>query len=77
MRVRAAAALLGFTVATQLPSAGCSNAQLQGVTATPPEADHKLSVSGQFCTQLPDPSQFPARILFVVDISGSMAVSDP
>jgi uncharacterized protein YegL len=26
---------------------------------------------------LPDPAQFPVRILFVVDISGSMAVSDP
>ncbi len=77
MRIGAAATLLGITVATQLPSTGCTDAQLQGVVATPAEADNKLTMSGEFCTQIPDPSQFPARILFVVDISGSMAISDP
>jgi uncharacterized protein YegL len=77
MRIGGAVALLAVVVATQLPSAGCTNAQLQGVTATPAESDHMLSMSGEFCTQIPDPSQFPARILFVVDISGSMAISDP
>ena len=35
MRIRAAAALLGFTVATQLPSTGCTDAQLQGVVGNP------------------------------------------
>jgi hypothetical protein len=77
MRIRGAAALLGIAVATQLASAGCTDAQLQGVVKTTSPADNKLTVSGEFCTQPPDPSQFPVRILFVVDISGSMAVSDP
>jgi len=77
MRIRGAAALLGIAVATQLASAGCTDAQLQGVVKTTIPADNKLSLSGEFCTQPPDPSQFPVRILFVVDISGSMAISDP
>src|SRR5262249_21303400 len=29
------------------------------------------------CTSLPDPSGFPVKIVFVVDQSGSMCISDP
>jgi hypothetical protein len=56
---------------------GCTNADLEAVPATVQPVDDKLSLTGQFCTGEPDPWQFPVRILFVVDISGSMAVSDP
>jgi hypothetical protein len=77
MRIPAAAAFVVLAAATQLPSAGCTDAQLQGVVATVNAPDNKLTVSGEFCTQIPDPAQFPVRILFVVDISGSMAISDP
>jgi uncharacterized protein YegL len=56
---------------------GCTNADLQEAPAQPRSADDKISLSGQFCTGVPDPAEFPVRILFVVDISGSMAVSDP
>ncbi|HEX7597177.1 MAG TPA: VWA domain-containing protein, partial [Polyangia bacterium] len=34
-------------------------------------------VRGQFCTEEPKPAEFPVRILFVVDISQSMNVTDP
>lgn len=77
MRIPAAAAFVVLTVAALLSSAGCTDAQLQGVVATVNAPDNKLTVSGEFCTQIPDPAQFPVRILFIVDISGSMAVSDP
>lgn len=74
MRFRILAPVLSGCVAAII---GCTNADLTPAPATVPSLDDKISVSGQFCTGVPDPSQFPVRILFVVDISGSMAVSDP
>jgi len=72
LRSRSRFTLLALTVAL-----GCTNADLEQVPTVAQPADDKLSVSGQFCTGQPDPWQFPVRVLFVVDISGSMAVSDP
>jgi uncharacterized protein YegL len=56
---------------------GCTNADLEAAPIGSKILDDKLQLSGQFCTGVPDPSQFPVRILFVVDISGSMVISDP
>ena len=65
-----------FILAATL-AVGCTDAQLDRAPAAVQPRDDKFSVSGQFCTGLPDPSEFPVRILFIVDISGSMAISDP
>jgi len=39
--------------------------------------DDRLTLRGQFCTEAPQPEEFPVRILFIVDISQSMNVTDP
>jgi len=56
---------------------GCTDADLESAPVGSVVLDDKLQVTGQFCTGLPDPAQFPVRILFMSDTSGSMAVSDP
>ncbi len=42
-----------------------------------PTLDNHLTLTGRICTQPPDPSGFPVKVLFVVDQSGSMCISDP
>lgn len=69
MRGRGVFLLLGLVA--------CSEASLEQVAAKPPVRDDRLTVHGQFCTEVPSPTEFPVRILFVVDISQSMNVTDP
>src|SRR5580700_10491991 len=64
-------------VAAVLAVVACTDAQLELAPSAPLALNDAFTVTGQFCTGVPDPSQFPVRILFVVDISGSMAISDP
>jgi hypothetical protein len=55
----------------------CSQASLYPVEPQPEVRDDRLTVHGQFCTEAPNPAEFPVRILFIVDISQSMNVTDP
>ena len=55
----------------------CTDADLERVPPSARVLNDKFSVTGQFCTGVPDPAEFPVRILFVVDVSGSMSISDP
>jgi hypothetical protein len=55
----------------------CSNASLYPATQQPAVRDDRLTIHGQFCTEAPQPAEFPVRILFIVDISQSMNVTDP
>ena len=55
----------------------CSNAALQPLAKDSAEVDDRLTVSGRVCTRAPDPNGFPVKVLFIVDKSGSMCVSDP
>jgi uncharacterized protein YegL len=55
----------------------CTDAQLERAPSAAQVLNDKFTVTGEFCTGVPDPSQFPVRILFIVDVSGSMAISDP
>jgi uncharacterized protein YegL len=67
-----------MVVAAALAAAACTTTDLEKAPpAVAPPLNDKLTVTGEFCTGLPDPAQFPVRILFVADISGSMSVSDP
>jgi hypothetical protein len=43
----------------------------------PPPVDNLVSVKGSFCTESPLAVEFPAKILFVVDVSQSMSQTDP
>jgi hypothetical protein len=55
----------------------CSEASLYPIETKTKVRDDRITVRGQFCTDLPSPAEFPVRILFIVDISQSMNVTDP
>jgi len=67
----------GLRVLFVLGLAACSEASLYQVEPKPQVRDDRLTVHGQFCTEVPSPTEFPVRILFIVDISQSMNVTDP
>jgi hypothetical protein len=70
--MRRGAALFGLALAA------CTSAALERPEVQlPPARDDKLSLSGTFCTDVPRPVEFPLRVLFVVDVSQSMNVTDP
>ncbi|MBN2498574.1 MAG: VWA domain-containing protein [Deltaproteobacteria bacterium] len=41
------------------------------------QLDNKLLVRGEFCTEHPDEMSFPVKILFMIDCSSSMNITDP
>jgi hypothetical protein len=41
------------------------------------QQDNKLTVKGEFCTEHPDEMAFPVKIMFIIDSSQSMNVTDP
>lgn len=56
----------------------CTDVTLKTVEqGPPPPRDDKLAVEGSFCTDEPTPLEFPLRVLFIVDTSQSMNVTDP
>ena len=66
-----------LTVLLVLGLAACSEASLYPVGQKAKVRDDRLTVHGQFCSEVPSPTEFPVRILFIVDISQSMNVTDP
>jgi len=68
---------LGLVAAVVTLAAACSDTDLQRVEPTPGFLDDKVSVSGGLCTRSPESLVFPLRVLFVVDTSESMRVTDP
>ena len=42
-----------------------------------PNIPNKVTISGTVCTDDPAQRQFPVKVMFIVDTSGSMADSDP
>ena len=61
-----------------LAVAGCTDAQL-GVPAPPPltALDDRLAITGTYCTQPAAAANFPVKIVFLIDLSGSMCYTDP
>jgi hypothetical protein len=55
----------------------CSNTFLEPLPKDSTNVDDLLTLSGRVCTQVSDPNQFPVKVLFIVDQSGSMCISDP
>ncbi len=56
----------------------CSRTELEPVPPEPPPPrDDRLAVEGRLCTSPPGSRRFPLRVLFVVDASESMEVTDP
>lgn len=56
--------------------AGCTDALLQPVAVEETALDDRLSIRGKVCTGTPSPANFPVKVVFLVDKSGSMCVSD-
>ncbi len=73
--VHALRALAVFAVVA--PLASCSDALLEPRPIERQSVDDGLTLSGRVCTAPPDPSGFPVKVVFVIDQSGSMCVSDP
>ncbi len=55
----------------------CADAFIEKKSKEAVNVDDRLALSGRVCTDRPDPSGFPVKVVFVVDQSGSMCVSDP
>lgn len=54
----------------------CTEALLQPQPVTESTLDDRLQLRGKVCTNRPDPSSFPVKVVFLIDSSGSMCVSD-
>lgn len=68
-------ALLGLAAAAVM---ACTQSDLLRVPEPPPaKLDDRVSLHGDFCTTDPDTMRFPVRILFVIDQSQSLGVTDP
>lgn len=57
--------------------AACSDVHFQPVPEVAPVIDDKVQIAGELCTRSPESLVFPLRVLFVVDGSESMEVTDP
>lgn len=57
--------------------AGCTDASLSEIPQPLPFRDDKLRVEGRFCTSTPSERIAPLRVMFIVDASVSMSVTDP
>lgn len=66
------------TVVALLVASACTDATL-GLVAPDPIAarDDRLSLDGTFCTDPAADTEFPVKILFLIDLSNSMCYSDP
>ncbi|MBN2529315.1 MAG: VWA domain-containing protein [Deltaproteobacteria bacterium] len=68
--------MLAYGVAALVFS--CTDSSLELLPPPPPPIpDNKLLLSGTICTQNPEELIFPARVVFLVDCSESMDVTDP
>lgn len=56
--------------------AGCANTSLQPKGTDPPSTDNELALEGELCPTPPTDAYFPVKILFLVDTSDSMSVTD-
>ncbi len=55
----------------------CTDTLVEPVTQDPTQLDDRLTLTGRVCTAPANPSGFPVKVVFVIDESGSMCVSDP
>ena len=68
---------LFFFVAVAISLCACSEAEFRRVVTPPAYLDDKVRIEGELCTRSPSTLVFPLRVLFVVDGSESMEVTDP
>lgn len=68
-----------FAWASLSGGAACTDRDIAPIIEEPIQRifDNKLKLSGEICTDDPDQLEFPLKVLFVIDTSSSMAISDP
>ncbi|MFL5321547.1 MAG: cell-cell cohesion protein MtsD [Myxococcaceae bacterium] len=57
--------------------AGCTDAVVQPKPEAVNNVDDRLTLAGRVCSDTPDPTGFPVKVVVIIDESGSMCVSDP
>lgn len=57
--------------------AGCTDAYIEPKAEAIGNVDDRLSLTGRVCTQRPNVTGFPVKVVIVIDESGSMCISDP
>jgi len=70
----AAAALLAWM---SLAAAACTDAEFEKIPSPETRRADEMRISGDPCTQSPENLVFPTRVLFLVDSSISMEITDP
>jgi hypothetical protein len=55
----------------------CTDAYLQPKASQEDSVDDKLTLRGRVCASPPTTAGFPVKVLFIIDQSGSMCISDP
>ena len=75
--MRRAAGPVSVVLLLAMVAIGCTEADLEKIPPEVVERDDSLTVDGQLCTRKPQTLVFPLRVLFVVDSSVSMEVTDP
>src|SRR5205823_265899 len=56
---------------------GCTDSILEWQASAASNLDDRLTLRGEICTGVPDPNEFPVKVVVIVDQSGSMCISDP
>ncbi len=64
-------------LAALLAWGSCTDVKLEPIPSEKVQRDDKISVRGDFCTRRPQSLVFPLRVLFVIDASVSMEITDP
>jgi hypothetical protein len=68
---------LALLASAGLAFAACSNPPLEKAPAPVIALDNELEIEGQFCATPPADAVFPVKIVFLMDCSGSLIVTDP
>ncbi|MBS2026809.1 MAG: VWA domain-containing protein [Deltaproteobacteria bacterium] len=68
---------LTFVGAVFASAAGCTDTKVEPLAANGVAIDDRLTIHGTVCTRAPDPDGFPVKVVFVIDKSGSMCITDP
>ncbi len=77
LAMKPGASATSVVLALGLLSLSCSDAVVQALGSDISNANDRLTLKGNVCTPPADASGFPVKVVFIIDQSGSMCVSDP
>jgi hypothetical protein len=68
---------LALLLLAGLLAAGCDSPRVEPLASKVQGLDDRITVRGTFCTRAAQPTDFPVKVVFVIDKSGSMCITDP